>query len=116
MADARFRPFEDTHAVEMFPGVVRHTLVSGDRQTLIHVRLDAGAVVPEHQHPHEQAGTVVAGRIRLRIGDAEQELGANASYLIPGEQPHVVTALEATVLVEAFAPVREDFAAQDREA
>jgi quercetin dioxygenase-like cupin family protein len=111
MADPRFRPLDETRAVQMFPGVVRRTLVSGDRQTLVRIALDAGAEVPEHTHPHEQAGTVVEGRIRLRIGAVEREVEAGGAYLIPGDMPHFVQALEATTLVEVFAPVREEFAA-----
>lgn len=110
MADARFRDLGDTRPIEMFPGVVRRTLVSGDRQTLVRIDLAHDAEVPEHTHPHEQAGTVITGRILLRIGDEVQELDEGASYLIPGDAPHFVHALQPTTLVEVFAPVREEFA------
>lgn len=97
-------------AVTMFPGVVRRTLVSGDHQTLVEIALDAGAEVPEHTHPHEQAGQVQSGRISLRLGDApEREVGAGDAYLIPGGLPHFVRALEASRLVEVFSPVRDEF-------
>jgi len=65
--------------------------------------------VPEHRHPHEQAGTVITGRILLRVGGESQEPGEGASYLIPGDAPHFVQALAPTPLVEVFAPVREEF-------
>lgn len=110
MAETRFRGFDETHPVEMFPGVVRRTLVSGDRQTLVRIDLAHDAQVPEHTHPHEQAGTVVTGRILLRVGDESRELDEGASYLIPGDAPHFVHALAPTTLVEVFAPVREEFA------
>ena len=110
MADPRFRDFGDTKPVEMFPGVVRRTLVSGDRQTLVRIDLALHSEVPEHAHPREQAGTVVMGRILLRIGQDEHELDEGASYLIPGDAPHFVRALAPTTLVEVFAPVREEFA------
>ena len=32
------------------------------------------------------------------------------SYLIPGDVPHSAVALEDSLLVEVFAPVREEFA------
>ncbi len=113
MAEARFRTHAETNAVEMFPGVVRYFLASGDRQTLVRITLAEGAVVPEHSHMHEQAGTVVSGRMVLRIGQDEREIEAGTSYLIPGDVPHYVRALEPTVLVEVFAPVREDFVAAE---
>lgn len=97
-------------AVTMFPGVVRRTLVSGEQQTLVEISLDAGAEVPEHTHPHEQAGQVQTGRIMLRLGDGpEREVGPGDAYLITGGLPHFVRAIEASRLVEVFAPVREEF-------
>ncbi len=113
MSTHTLRPAEAMRAIEAFPGVMRRTLASGDNLTLVQIDCVAGAVVPEHVHPHEQAGTVVSGRILLRVGPAgtpAREVGPGGGYLIPGDAPHEVTALEATRLVEVFAPVREEFA------
>ena len=110
MADIRVRPFGDTNPIEMVPGVIRRTLVSGDGHTLVRFELAAGGEVPEHTHPHEQAGTVITGRVRFRIGDREAEVVPGDSYLIPGNVPHSAVAAEDSVLVEVFAPVREEFA------
>lgn len=108
------RHYGDINAVEMFPGVTRRTLVSGANATLVEIRLATGAEVPEHTHPHEQAGYVASGRVMLRFSDGEQrELATGASYLIPGGEPHFVRALEAATLVEVFAPVREEFVDYD---
>ncbi|MEX2446173.1 MAG: cupin domain-containing protein [Dehalococcoidia bacterium] len=110
MANPRWRPLANTNPTAPFPGVNRRTLVSGDNLTFLRVELDAGASVPEHTHPHEQAGTVASGSVTLRIGDEEHEVTAGGSYLIPGDLPHVVTAIEPTVILECFSPVREEFA------
>jgi quercetin dioxygenase-like cupin family protein len=110
MAEIRVRPFADTNPIEMLPGVVRRTLVSGDGQTLVRFELAEGGAVLEHTHPHEQAGTVIEGRVRFRIGDVEAEVVPGDSYLIPGNVPHSAVAVEASLLVEVFAPVREEFA------
>ena len=110
MSEARTRRYGELRPVDQFPGVVRRTLASGGRLTLVEIRLEPGAEVPEHVHPHEQAGHVAAGRVRFRLGGAESELGPGDSYLIPGGLPHHVVALGAATLIEAFSPVREDFA------
>ena len=60
------RHYGDITAIEMFPGVTRRTLVSGANVTLVEIRIAAGSEVPEHAHPHEQAGYVAAGRIVIR--------------------------------------------------
>ncbi len=100
----------DAPLIEAFPGVTRRNLAWGERLTLVEIRIEAGGIVPEHSHPHEQAGTVAAGRIRIRIGSQTEEIAAGDSYLIPGGLPHEVHALEPTTLIEVFSPPREDFA------
>src|SRR5688500_16684658 len=103
------RRYDAVREVRAFPGVVRRTLGSGERLTLVEIRIGEGHEVPEHTHPHEQAGQVVEGRVRFRIGGQELELQRGDAYLIPGSVEHHAVALEAATLVEAFSPVREDF-------
>lgn len=110
MATARTREYTATNPIEMFAGVVRRTLVSGDNVTLVQITLSPGAEVPQHTHPHEQAGTVADGKIHIEIGEESWDLGPGASYLIPGDAPHYVRAVDAATLVEVFSPIREEFA------
>lgn len=100
---------DSARPVEMFPGVVRRTLTDGDRMMLIEVRMDAGAVVPTHSHPHEQTGYLVSGRGRFRLGDEERELRPGDTWLVPGGVPHEVTALEPSVFIDVFSPPREEY-------
>jgi quercetin dioxygenase-like cupin family protein len=104
-----FRANAEADAIEMFPGVVRRTMNSGARTTLIEVALDSGAVVPAHSHPHEQIGYVAKGRVRFAIAGDVRELSAGDSYLVPGEASHEVTALEPSVCIDVFSPVREEY-------
>jgi quercetin dioxygenase-like cupin family protein len=104
-----FRANAEATAVEMFPGVVRRTLTSGDRSTLVEITLAQGSVVPDHNHPHEQAGYVVSGRVLFVIDGEERELRAGDSYLVPGGAQHRVTALEPAVCIDIFSPVREEY-------
>lgn len=109
MAEPTIRIFGNIKTVPAFPGVTRRTLASGDKLTLVRIDIERGHVVPEHTHPHEQAGTVIAGRISIRIGDTTSTCDEGDVYLIPGDIKHEVTALEPTTLIEVFSPVREDF-------
>jgi quercetin dioxygenase-like cupin family protein len=104
-----FRANAEASAVQMFPGVVRRTLNSGERTTLIEVTIAQGAAVPAHSHPHEQAGYVASGRVRFVIGGEARDLAAGDSYLVPGNATHEVTALEASVCIDVFSPVREEY-------
>lgn len=104
---------ETATPVEMLPGVVRRTLTFGDRMSLHEVRLDKGAVVPSHTHPHEQTGYCASGRLTFVIegpdGREERELGAGDAWMVPGDVPHEVTALEACVVIDVFSPPREEY-------
>lgn len=95
--------------LELFPGI-RSALVAGEHVMLSALDMEDGGVVPEHSHPHEQAGLVIEGRLRLRIGGQERELGPGDAFLIPPHVVHagVVTAGPARVL-DIFSPVREDY-------
>lgn len=110
MADPRVRVFGEIKVLEAFPGVTRRTLASGDHLTLMRIEIERGHTVPEHTHPHEQAGTVIVGRVSVRIGETTTVCDEGDSYLIPGGVPHEVTAIEPATLVECFSPPREDFA------
>jgi quercetin dioxygenase-like cupin family protein len=104
-----FRANAEATPVEMFPGVVRRTLTSGDRETLVEVTIAEGSEVPDHSHPHEQVGYVVRGRVRFTIGGEAQELQAGDGYLVPADVSHEVTALEPSVSIDIFSPVREEY-------
>ncbi len=95
--------------VEMQPGVVRRTLSDGERMMLIEVTFDKGTIVPLHNHPHEQIGYLASGRLLFELGDEKRELSAGDSWLVPGDVPHQVTALEHSVAIDVFTPPREEY-------
>jgi quercetin dioxygenase-like cupin family protein len=96
-------------AVEMLPGVVRRTMTDGERMMLCEIELAKGAVVPLHTHPHEQTGYLVRGRLLFRIGDEERELSPGDTWMIPGDVPHIVTALEDSIAIDIFSPPRDEY-------
>ena len=104
-----FRLNTEAKAVEMFPGVVRRTLNSGDKTTLVEITLVKGSSVPMHSHPHEQNGYVVRGRVRFRIGDETRELKPGDAYCALGGEEHGVDALEDSVCIDIFSPVRDEY-------
>jgi quercetin dioxygenase-like cupin family protein len=85
--------------------------VHGERQSLAVVELDPNAIVPEHHHENEQLGIVITGSLSFRIGSETRDLGPGETWTIPSNVPHEVTAgPEGAVVVDVFAPVREDWA------
>jgi len=90
-------------------GIVRKTLVHGQKTLMTEFLLRKGAVLPKHAHPHEQSGYLVQGRMRLSVGDKEYEAEAGDSWSIPGGVQHGAHILEDSVAVELFSPVRDDY-------
>ena len=100
--------WSETEVEQLSAGIGRQML-NGEAMTLARVILAAGAVVPEHQHDNEQIANVLSGRLRFVIGDEEREVMAGESVLIPAGVPHRVEALDDSVVLDAFAPRREDW-------
>ena len=53
-----------------------------------------GTGAKPHHHKSEQIMVVLAGRLRMRIGDEVREIGPGEVALIPGDAEHEQTALE----------------------
>jgi len=99
----------ETEPIEPLNQRIGRQMLNGDAMTLARITLAQGAVVPEHSHPNEQIATVLSGRVRFRLGDEELVVDALASVLITGGVPHEVEALQDSVVLDAFAPRREDW-------
>jgi quercetin dioxygenase-like cupin family protein len=95
--------------VDVLPGIRRKTLTFGPATLLTEFRLEAGAVLPVHDHPQEQSGYLVAGRLRLIIDHETRLMEPGDAWSIPGGVSHGGEALEDAVAVEVFSPVREDY-------
>jgi len=99
----------DDGYIDALPGIRRKTLAYGGATLLTEFRLEAGAVLPIHDHPQEQTGYLVAGRLRLTIGDETRDMSPGDAWSIPGGVAHGGVALEDAAAVEVFSPVREDY-------
>ena len=99
----------DAEPVEPLNERIGRQMLNGEAMTLARITLAQGALVPEHSHPNEQIATVLSGRLRFRLGGEERVVDAGASILIASDVPHEVEALEDSVVLDAFAPRREDW-------
>jgi quercetin dioxygenase-like cupin family protein len=94
---------------KMLDGVELKAPVHGERTMLTTVRFVKGAVVPVHQHLHEQTGYLVSGSLRFFGGEEEFVARPGDSWNIPSGEPHGAEALEETIVIEVFSPIREDY-------
>ena len=98
---------------QTLPGIQIKTLVYGEKSLLTEFRMEQGSQLPPHAHPHEQTGYLIAGRIRLSIGDEIFEAEPGDSWSIPGGVTHRAEILVDSLAIEVFSPVREDYLPQN---
>ncbi len=106
-----FFQYADAASVHMAPGLIRRTLVCGDKLMICLFDLDLGVEIPCHSHPHDQAGYVVSGKIRITVDGKSCDLGAGDSYSASSGILHSAMALEPSVVVDTFYPPRDDYRA-----
>ncbi|HER24941.1 MAG TPA: cupin domain-containing protein [Candidatus Atribacteria bacterium] len=67
-------------------------------------------IMPEHKHPHEQTGVVIAGSVKMNIGGETKILKVGEGVVIPSNLEHEATPLEpGTKMIDFFYPIREDY-------
>lgn len=94
---------------DVLAGVRLGSLVHGERTHLTEVRFVKGAVVPEHSHPHEQTGYLVSGSLRFFGPGGETVVRPGDCWCFPSGVAHGAEALEDSVVIEVFSPIREDY-------
>jgi quercetin dioxygenase-like cupin family protein len=92
--------------------IQQKTLAYGDKTLMAEFRLEQGADLPMHSHPHEQTGYLVSGEIMLTIGEEAHQVKPGDSWCIPEDVEHKAVALADSVAIEVFSPVRKDFLPQ----
>ena len=106
-------PFIDIESMpihEVCPGCRLRT-PHGENLMLSYLEMDEGAVIPLHNHPHEQGGMVLEGRMELTIGDEVRVVEPGAMFIVPPNVPHKAVAVDGPVLtLDVFSPIREDYA------
>lgn len=95
---------------EIFPGVTI-TTAWGDHIMLSFVNFDrADALVPDHQHPHEQMGMGLEGEFELVIDGESRIIRKGDSYWIPGNTVHRARSVNGPAkALDIFHPIREDY-------
>jgi quercetin dioxygenase-like cupin family protein len=104
-------PFFDPHDAlvrEVFPGF-RAQFVHSAFMTFAHWQIKAGALLPEHAHPHEQVVNMIDGEFELTIDSTTRRLGPGCVAVIPPQATHSGKALTDCRIIDVFYPIREDY-------
>lgn len=83
--------------------------IHSERMTFALWRFDAGAVLPRHQHPHEQVAHLLEGEMELTVEKETFRCLPGSVLVIPPNAWHEGRFLAETRVLDVFAPVREDY-------
>lgn len=99
---------DEMQAKELFPGC-RANMIHTENMTISHVTLDAGAVVPEHSHEHEQISNVIQGQFQFTIIGETIIMGPGDAGVMPSGAVHSGKALTDCYIIDIFCPARQDY-------
>ncbi len=95
--------------MQLFPGALSG-IVSGEHLQLSFLEMEEGSEVPAHNHPHEQAGIVLSGKLRFKIGSEECLMEAGDAFIVPPDVVHSGIVVEGPAhVLDIFTPPREDY-------
>jgi quercetin dioxygenase-like cupin family protein len=98
---------------EVLSGTIARKIISGDKAMVAQVFLAKGAIVPEHHHESEQITYILEGALQFEIGGRQIVVGKGQVLLIPSNMPHGAVALEDTLDLDIFSPIRQDWLRKD---
>lgn len=88
---------------------IQRQYIMGSQSMLVKWTLQKGAVIPLHFHPNEQVTWITKGSVKVLSQGKEYIVRAGGVLIIPPYVPHEFIALEDTIDIDFFTPVREDW-------
>lgn len=86
-------------------GVLHHS----DQLSFGHITLEAGAVLPEHFHVHEQWTHIIEGELEFTLSGETRVMTLGMVAYMPSNAPHSARAITRCRVIDCFMPVREDY-------
>ncbi len=110
MAAARARLHRwDEIELERITEMVSRKVVSGERAMVVQVYLKRGALVPRHRHDSEQLTYVLEGALRAVVDEEETIVRAGEVLWVPAGVAHQAEALDDTLELDIFSPIRGEW-------
>ena len=100
---------EDVLAEKMPTWTKRRILAHGQEMMMVENEFVPGDTAPEHEHFHAQITYVIDGALEFTVDGETRVLRKGDSTFIAPHVVHKAIALEDTLIIDMFAPMREDF-------
>ena len=99
----------DEVELEALSDTATRRVIHSERMTTARIAISKGGVVPRHSHENEQISHVLEGALLFQFDDREVTARAGDLVEIPSHESHRVVALEDSVAMDVFQPVRQDW-------
>ncbi len=94
---------------EQINSTISRQYLTAERVTMARFELKRGAVVPQHAHENEQVSYIISGALKF-IFEGRDIIARGGEVLqIPPNVPHAAEAIEDTLAIDVFSPVRQDW-------
>jgi len=88
----------------------RKIMGTTDSLMLVEITFKKDGIGMVHSHEaHEQVSYIVKGSFQVTLGEEIKVLKAGDSFSAGLNVPHGVKALEDSIIIDAFTPLRQDF-------
>ncbi len=109
MAKADFVPGGKVTVRDLGGGCGRKVLAHNDSMMAVEVHFEEGAVGAEHTHPHTQISYVLEGELRYTVEGEAYLMKPGDSVCVESGAKHGTVCLKKGILLDVFAPARQDF-------
>jgi quercetin dioxygenase-like cupin family protein len=99
----------ETVRTEVMNAKIWRKVISGERAMVAQVFIAKGAVVPAHQHESEQLTYIMEGALEFDLEGRRVVVRKGEVLHIPSNVPHRAVALEDTLDLDIFSPIRMDW-------
>jgi quercetin dioxygenase-like cupin family protein len=103
----------DSVPLEVMSELISRKIIAGEKAMIAQIFLKKGAVVPEHHHESGQITYVLEGALKFELDGQDVVVHKGEVLRIPSNVPHRAVALEDTVDLDVFSPIREDWLAKN---
>jgi quercetin dioxygenase-like cupin family protein len=99
----------DTVKKEVMNPKIWRKVIAGEKAMVAQVFIAKGGVVPEHHHESEQLTYILEGALQFDLEGKTVVVHKGEVLHIPSNVPHSAVALEDTMDLDIFSPIRIDW-------
>ena len=103
-----FNNLDELKAKELIPGF-HGKFLHGNEVTMGYWDIDAGSLLPEHHHVHEQVSTVIEGQFEMTVDGITKVAGPGEPIVIPSNAVHSGKAITDCKIIDVFCPTRPEY-------